>query len=213
MTVTRRQLTLAELGAGTRLLCARDPDLRRVVRLHGAPPLWARRPGFPTLVRIILEQQVSLAAARTMYGRVHERTGGVTAESIAELGVAGLRTLGLTGQKASYCHRLAEQLLAGALDLSVIARGHDDAGRARLLQVRGLGPWSVDIYYLMALRRPDIWPHGDLALAEAVYRVKRLRGRPSHARLAEIAARWAPWRSVAARILWLHYLSSRRPAS
>jgi DNA-3-methyladenine glycosylase II len=204
----RRQMTLVELDRGVRTLRARDADLDAIVRRHGPPPLWGRRPGFPTLVRIILEQQVSLAAARTMYRRLEARLGGVTPAMVSCLGVSGMRALGFTGQKAGYCQALADQLLRGELDLGAIARADDPTGRSRLLSVRGLGPWSVDIYYLMALRRPDIWPHGDLALASAVHRVKRLRERPSYDRLTAMAARWAPWRSVAARILWHHYLSA-----
>lgn len=209
----RRALTRAELARGTRVLCARDPDLAAVVRRHGTPALWGRRPGFSTLVRIILEQQVSLAAARTMYLRLAQHAGVVTPERIAALGIDGMRGLGFTGQKAGYCDALARQLLDGSLDLGTIARAEDAAGRATLLGVRGLGRWSVDIYYLMALRRPDVWPHGDLALAESAYRVKRLRARPDYDRLTTLAEQWAPWRSVAARILWHHYLESRvRPA-
>ena len=208
-----RQLTRATLQVGTGALCARDPDLAGIVRRLGTPPLWGRRPGFPTLVRIILEQQVSLAAARTMYLRLLRRVGHVSPESIATLGVAGMRDLGFTGQKAGYCHQLAIRLCEGRLDLGAVARGPDEAGRQALLAVRGLGPWSVDIYYLMALRRPDVWPHGDLALASAVQSAKGLRRRPDHDRLTRLAAQWAPWRSVAARIFWHHYLSSHRPAA
>ena len=204
-----RQLTHATLRAATRALCARDAALAGIVRRLGTPPLWGRRPGYPTLVRIILEQQVSLAAARTMYARLHHAAGTVTPESVARLGIPGLRQLGLTGQKASYCVELAATLLSGELDLTVVARATGEDGRLRLLEVRGLGPWSVDIYFLMALRRPDVWPHGDLALAEAVFRVKRMRARPGHATLTQFAERWAPWRAVAARILWSHYLSLR----
>jgi DNA-3-methyladenine glycosylase II len=201
-----RQLTHETLRAGTLALCARDADLAGIVGRLGAPPLWGRRPGYPTLVRIILEQQVSLAAARTMYARLHHAAGAVTPAPVARLGVPGLRQLGFTGQKATYCVELAESLLCGELDLGTVARAPGDAGRVRLLQVRGLGPWSVDVYFLMALRRPDVWPHGDLALAEAVYRVKRMRSRPDHPALTRFAERWAPWRAVAARILWSHYL-------
>lgn len=160
-------------------------------------------------MRIILEQQVSLAAARTMFNRLHVAAGGVTPPNVAALGVAGLRALGFTGQKASYCHALAESICSGDLDLGAVARAPDHEGRDRLLAVRGLGRWSVDCYYLVALRRPDIWPHGDLALAEAVRQVKRLRARPDYDRLTRLAEQWAPWRSVAARILWHHYLASR----
>ncbi len=206
---SRRQLTNATLRLGTSELCRQDPDLAAIVRRFGVPPMWARRPGFPTLVRIILEQQVSLAAARTMYQRLVERVGTVSPESVSSLGVTGLRALGFTGQKSAYCHELAGRVLDGTLDLSAVARAPDDLGRRALLDVRGLGPWSVDIYYLMALRRPDVWPHGDLALADAVHRTKRMRARPDYTRLTRLAAQWAPWRSVAARILWHHYLSVR----
>ena len=144
-----------------------------------------------------------------MYLRLAARVGTVSPESVAALGVPGLRALGFTGQKSSYCHELAGRLLDGHLDLGAVARAPDDIGRQALLATRGLGPWSVDIYYLMALRRPDVWPHGDLALADAVHRTKRIRARPDYARLTRFAAQWAPWRSVAARILWHHYLSVR----
>jgi DNA-3-methyladenine glycosylase II len=204
-----RQLTKSTLRRGTRALGAKDPDLAAIVRRLGVPPFWGRRPGFSTLIRIILEQQVSLAAARTMYERLARAAGSVTPDSLIDLGIPGLRTLGFTGQKAAYCVHLAESIRSGRLDLARVARAEGEAGRRMLLQVRGLGPWSVDIYFLMALRRPDVWPHGDLALAEAVHRVKRLPRRPDHATLARLAQRWAPWRSVAARILWQDYLERR----
>lgn len=204
-----RQLTRSAIRLGVCALSATDPDLAGIVRRLGVPPFWGRRPGFPTLVRIILEQQVSLAAARTMYQRLAQRAGAVTPESLIALGVSGLRTLGFTGQKAGYCVGLAASVHSGELDLATVAGADDDTGRRMLRQVRGLGPWSVDIYFLTALRRPDVWPHGDLALADAVHRIKRLRKRPDHDTLTRLARQWAPWRSVAARILWQDYLAVR----
>ena len=204
-----RQLTAASLRSGVDALCDRDADLAAVVDRVGAPPLWGRRPGFPTLIRIVLEQQVSLAAAGTMYERLRRHVGTVTPESIADLGLDGLRQLGLTRQKAAYCHGMADGLLGGRMDLAAIARADDDAGRRALLAVRGLGPWSVDIYYLMALRRPDVWPQGDLALAVGLREVKRLDALPTRDQQHALAAHWRPWRSVAARILWAHYLATR----
>jgi DNA-3-methyladenine glycosylase II len=208
-----RRLTNATLALATEALCAQDEEIAAIVQRFGVPPMWGRRPGFPTLVRIILEQQVSLAAARTMYARLVDRTGDVTPESVASLGIPGLRALGFTGQKSIYCHELARLLIEGHLDLGAVARAPDDVGRRALLAVRGLGPWSVDIYYLMALRRPDVWPHGDLALADAVFRTKRMRARPDYDRLTRLASQWRPWRSVAARIFWHHYLSTRAAAT
>jgi DNA-3-methyladenine glycosylase II len=159
----------------------------------------------------VLEQQVSLASARATYQRLRSHTGSVTPDTVARLGVPGLKRLGFTRQKASYCQELAWRVRSGDLDLQGLARTADGAGRQTLLEVRGLGPWSVDIYYLMALRRPDVWPVGDLALADAVRRVKCLRSRPAPLVLSRLAAEWTPWRSVAARILWHFYLSTPGP--
>jgi DNA-3-methyladenine glycosylase II len=194
---------------GARTLKDRDRDLARILERLGAPPLWARRPGFPTLIRIILEQQVSLAAARSLYLRLLGRLGDMTAESMCAMGETGLREFGLTRQKARYCHGLAVRIVEGGLDLSTVAALPDPAGRSILLSIPGLGPWSVDIYYLMALRRPDVWPEGDLALATALREVKRMHDLPSRENQRAIAARWSPWRSVAARLLWAHYLEAR----
>jgi len=203
-----RSLTHSTLERATRELAARDADLGAIVTALGTPPMWARRPGFTTLIRIILDQQVSLSAGRTMFNRLHTHAGGVTPHTVSAVGADGLRAIGFTRQKASYCHDLAVSIRDGALDLGAIARDADESGMRNLMAVRGLGPWSVDVYYITALRRPDVWPRGDLALATAVHRVKRLRSRPDHDKLARMARRWAPWRSVAVRILWHHYLST-----
>jgi DNA-3-methyladenine glycosylase II len=203
-----RRLTTATLQAGARQLAARDRDLARIVEQHGCPPMWGRPPGFATLVWIILEQQVSIASARTLFRRLRIALGGrVTPAAVAHMGIAGLREFGLTRQKARYCNVLATRLLDGALDLRVVSRSPESQARAILLEVPGIGHWSVDIYFLMALRRPDVWPRGDLALAIAMRDVKRLGELPSREQQVEMAERWSPWRSVAARILWMHYLA------
>lgn len=204
-----RQLTLASLSKGAQYLAGVDSDLAAVLERLGEPPMWGRRPGFSALIRIILEQQVSLAAARTMYRRLTCLLGTMTPEAVYALQVSGLRDFGLTRQKAGYCHGLAARILDGSLDLSSVARGPDDLGRQVLLGVSGLGPWSVDIYYLMALRRPNVWPDGDLALAAALRDVKHLKALPMRDAQQLLASSWTPWRSVAARILWMHYLVAR----
>jgi len=205
-----RALSHSTLAAGARALARRDPDLAGLFRRNGMPPMWARRPGFATLVHIVLEQQVSIVAARTLYQRLRNHLGEMTPQAVAAHGVARLRRFGLTRQKASYCHELALAVQDGKLDLTGVARADDVIGRATLLAMRGLGPWSVDIYYLMALRRPDVWPCGDLALAVALRDVKHLPDRPGNEEQQEISASWAPWRSVAARLLWHYYLGTRR---
>lgn len=209
MTTSIRTLTHESLRHGAQALAARDAQLAEIHDRLGAPPLWGRRPGFATLVRIILEQQVSLLAARTVYRRLHAQLGGMDPQRVVAMREHGLRRFGLTRQKARYCHGLAERVMDGRLDLGAAARGPDEDGRRCLLAVPGLGPWSVDVYYLMALRRPDVWPTGDLALAVALREVKRLRRVPSRDEQQALSAAWAPWRAVAARLLWAHYLDAR----
>ena len=175
----------------------------------GPPPLWARRPGFATLVQIVLEQQVSLASARATFERLRDACGEVSPARFATLTAAQVQSAGVTRQKTSYCLGIARQIVDGTLDLRRLGRADDLEARRRLVEIRGIGPWTADIYLLMALGRPDIWPDGDLALATAAHQVKRLRRRPDTKRLRQLATSWAPWRAVAARILWHHYLSTR----
>lgn len=208
-TITPRRLTPASLRKGARQLAEVDPDLGAVLDRLGEPPMWGREPGFPALIQIILEQQVSLAAARTMYRRLSSHLGAMTLEAVYAIQAKGLREFGLTRQKAGYCFGLAARILDGSLDLSSVANGPDDRGRQILLAVPGLGAWSVDIYYLIALRRPDVWPQGDLALAVVLREVKHLTVLPTRDEQQLLATHWAPWRSVAARILWAHYLAAR----
>ena len=204
-----RRLTPASLSKGARQLADIDPDLGSVLCRLGEPPMWGREPGLPALIQIILEQKVSLTAARTIYRRLTRHLGAVTAESVFAVQVDGLRGLGMTRQKAGYCHGLATRVLDGSLDLTSVAHGPDETGRQVLLGVPGLGPWSADVYYLMALRRPDVWPQGDLALAAALREIKHLNALPTRDEQQLLASAWAPWRSVAARILWAHYLAAR----
>jgi DNA-3-methyladenine glycosylase II len=200
---------MARLSLGISELSARDPDIAAVIERFGPPPLWGRRPGYATLVRIILEQQVSLASAAAAYRRLEEVAGVVTPSAVLETGVARLRRAGLTRQKARYCHAIARSVVDGKLDLRRIGRLSDAEARVALIQAPGVGPWTADIYLLMALRRPDVWPHGDLALAKAVMQVKKLRRFPNYENLGRLARQWSPWRAVAARIAWHYYLSDR----
>ena len=193
-----------------RALAEADADLGEVVARHGSPPLWGREPGFPTLLRIILEQQVSLASARATYERLLTAIPTLTPAALLSLDDAALRTAGFSRQKASYARDLARSLADRTLDLVDLESKSDDDARLELTRLRGIGTWSADIYLLMALRRSDIWPRSDLALATAALEVKRLDGRPAPDELERLAARWRPWRAVAARILWHHYLSTRR---
>jgi len=189
-----------------------DPKLRGIVERHGPPPLWARDPSFPTLVRIILEQQVSLTSAEAAYGRLIGAAGAVTPGAVVAVGEPGLAAAGLTRQKSRYLFELASRVSDGRLDLARVAALPDDDARAELMALPGIGRWTADIYLLMALGRPDIWPIGDIALASASQAAHGLPTRPSQEELAARAEGWRPWRAVAARILWHGYLSGERPA-
>ncbi|RPI07337.1 MAG: DNA-3-methyladenine glycosylase 2 family protein [Zetaproteobacteria bacterium] len=204
-------LTRRSLLRATRELSARDPDLAAVVNAYGPPPLWGREPGFHTLIHIILEQQVSLASAKAAYDRLVAATGQLVPEKFLRLNDAELKAIGFSRQKAGYGRGLAQAILDSRLDLARLGTLEDAHAKAELIAIKGIGPWTADIYLLMVLRRPDAWPVGDLALATAAQRVKRLRVQPTAEKLERIGSAWRPWRAVAARILWHYYLSSRRP--
>ncbi len=191
------------------ILKDRDSDLGAVLAALGPPPLWKRDPGFPTLVQIILEQQVSLSSARAAFNKLLQAVPFLSPEEFLNLDGKILKEIGFSRQKAYYCRQLAESINSGSLNLERLRKMEDDQGRAELIKIKGIGPWTADIYLLMALRRPDIWPSGDLALATAVQRVKGLRERPSTQILETLSLVWKPWRAVAARIFWHHYLSAK----
>ncbi|HZT60211.1 MAG TPA: hypothetical protein VFA21_16505 [Pyrinomonadaceae bacterium] len=204
-----KKLTAASLARGVRALSEADEDLARVVRVCGAPQMWEREPGFPTLVFIILEQQVSLASARAAFERLLAEVSTLTPQTFLTLDDETLRRVGFSRQKTLYCKLAAAEIASGAFDLDALASVDDDAARAALMSLKGVGHWTAEIYLLRALLRPDAWPSGDLALQVAAQEVKGLSARPTAAELDELAERWRPLRAVAARLLWQHYLHKR----
>jgi DNA-3-methyladenine glycosylase II len=197
------------LAVAVNHLAASDPDLARILHLYGMPPLWAREPGFPTLVHIILEQQVSLASAQAAFDRLQAALVTVTPERFLLLSDAELKAIGFSRQKMLYARLLAQAILDRQLDLDALAELPDDEVRVTLKQLKGIGAWTADIYLLMALRRPDIWPQGDLGLLVALQRMKNLALRPTPAEFDLYGAAWRPYRAVAARLLWHFYLSAK----
>ena len=199
-------LTDETLRDAAEILASRDADLARIHDRIGPPPLWDREPGFPTLVHIILEQQVSLASAKAAFDKLSDMVSPLEPEFFLTLNDATLKSIGFSGQKGRYCRELARAIIDGALDLDVLPSLPDNGVRTELEKMTGVGPWTSNIYLLMVLLRPDVWPSGDLALAAAVQDLKGLDHRSQPAELKKIADHWRPWRSVAARILWHHYL-------
>jgi DNA-3-methyladenine glycosylase II len=192
------------------ILKDQDKDLGDVLTTIGPPPLWERDPGFPTLVQIILEQQVSLSSARAAFNRLLQTVPILIPEEFLKLDGKKLRRIGFSRQKAYYCSLLAESIRSGSLNLEGLRKMDDEKARAELIRIKGIGRWTADIYLLMALRRPNVWPIGDLALTAAVQQVKGLETRPSPLELETLSLGWVPWRAVAARIFWHHYLNTRK---
>jgi len=202
-------LTPRSFRAAVERLARDDRSLGAIVERHGVPAFWAREPGFPTLVLLILEQQVSLASARAAYERLERRVGAVEPRAVLGSSDAELRADGFSRQKARYVRVLADAVESGALDLDAVAGLPDDEARVALVALPGIGPWTAEVYLLSALRRPDTWPVGDIALQEGARQALALDTRPSAGELAEIGERWRPHRATAARLLWHLYLAPR----
>ena len=190
-------------------LAKQHPEFAKVVSKHGPPPLWDRPTGFATLLRIILEQQVSLASAKACFDKLCFRVGDLTPESLLKSSDAELKADGFSRQKTSYARHLAEAVLECRIDLDALNHLPDPEVKAELIKLKGIGEWTSDIYLLMALLRPDVMPKGDIALHAAWHKLSGNQ-RPSSDEFLKIAERWQPYRSVAARLLWHFYLSEKR---
>lgn len=190
-------------------LVATDAAMAELVAETGRPPFWQRPAGFASLVLLILEQQVSLASAAAAYGRVRDRIGSMAPAALLATTPEELRADGVSRQKDRYLRALADAVITGELDLDALADRADDAVRAELTALPGIGRWTADVYLLACLRRPDLWPVGDRALQVAVAEALALDDAPTGDELVEIGERWRPHRSTAARLLWHGYLVRR----
>ncbi len=186
-------------------LSRRDTDIARAFAVCGLPETRNRKPGFPGLVRIVIGQQVSAGAARAIAERLDQAVAQITPAAMLRATDARLRKAGLSRAKVAYLKGLARAIETGALDLDAIARQDDDEAMASLRAHKGIGRWSAELYLLFSLRRPDVWPAGDLAVRVALKRLKGLRAVPDEKRMDRIAEPWRPYRSAAALFLWHYY--------
>ena len=193
-----------------RELAKRDEAFAMIISTYGPPPLWEREQGFHTLIHIILEQQVSLASARAAYNRLEKAIDPLNPANFLELTDEELKEIGFSRQKTRYGRELSNAILDGSLDLLGLDKLEDLEAKKQLMGVKGIGPWTADIYLLMALGRPDIWPQGDLALEVALQKLKGFSRRPTVDETSTYSDEWHPWRAVAARLLWHFYLSERK---
>jgi DNA-3-methyladenine glycosylase II len=186
-----------------------DETLARVIDERGPLDLEARRRGRPqdaygALLRAIVGQQLSVAAARTIYGRFTELFGGRTPspEELLEVDPDALRGVGLSRAKANYVRSLAEHVVSGELELERLDELSDELVTAEVTAVKGLGQWTADMFLIFHLGRPDVLPVGDLGVRRAVERLYGLEALPSAAELEALGERWRPYRSLAALYLW-----------
>jgi len=188
-------------------LAATDADLAAIINTYGYPPLWSRPNTFETLVHIILEQQVSLASALSALNKLKERVGELTPARLLLLTDEEMRACYCSRQKITYIKYLAEALLSGHIKLNELEHLPNDAIRAQLITLKGIGHWTIDVYLMFVLQRADIFPIGDLAAVNAMKKVKHLPASTTKDELVIIAAGWQPYRTVATMLLWHFYLS------
>ena len=194
---------------GVEWLTGREPLFAAIVAQFGQPDFVQRKPDFSTLVHFILEQQVSLASAQATFDRLCLAARPLTPTTLLALDDATLREVGFSRQKIRYVRDLAERIATDKLDLQALASLPDEEVRALLMEVTGIGLWTANVYLLMALCRPDVWPSGDLAVLIAWQEQAQQAARPSTDELTTLALAWRPYRTVAAHLLWHAYLAKR----
>ena len=201
----------AELPGLCDKVASLDRDLYSIVEEHGYPPFWDRPNTFESLVWFILEQQVSLASARAALEKLRDRVGAIIPANVLALTDDELRAAYFSRQKAGYARGLASLMVDGNLDLVSLEALPDSAIRDRLVQVKGIGNWTVDVYLILVLHRLDLFPAGDLA---AVNGLRELKGMPRPTPVGQVVAAtrtWAPYRTIGTMLVWHAYLSRRAP--
>ena len=186
-------------------LCAIDPDLAGIEHAAGPLPWRTRQGGFPGLLQAIVGQQISNQAAAAIWRRLAATPDALTPTGMLSLDDDALRAAGLSRPKMAHARALAAAMASGALDTDALPALPDAEAIAHIAAVRGMGPWTAEVYLLFAEQRSDIFPAADIALAGAAAALKSLPRRPNERELRRLAAAWAPHRSLAARLLWHHW--------
>ena len=190
------------------VLALRDIDrdiIGAMLDLCGPVPLRQSEPGFDGLASIIISQQVSVASANAIFARLRAAFSPLSASAVLAAEEASLKACGLSAPKIRTLRALAQAIAQGELDLGGLASHSAETAHAMLIAVKGIGPWTADIFLMFCLGHPDAWPCGDLALQEAARLALKLDARPDAKTLDVIGERWRPHRAVAARILWAYY--------
>ena len=200
--------TSDSIRAAVEALAEREKAFAAVVERHGVPEPRSSEPGAHTLLRTIVGQQVSVAAARSMWAKLQAAYGSPPdLQAILKATDEELRLAGISRQKAGYARSLADLVLSGELDLGSLPEDDEEA-IAHLIKIKGIGRWSAEIYLLFAEGRPDVWPAGDLAVQIEIGRLLGLEDKPTEKQLREFAEAWRPYRGAAAILAWHSYNSA-----
>lgn len=197
--------THEDLEKGVAFLTHREPRFAEIVETCGLPPLRRSISGIEGLLAIITEQQISIHAAASIWARVKERYGPFDLDTLRSSPDEDYAACGLSRPKIGTIRAVLEACKEGELDFQLLQSLSDEDVHTALTAIKGIGPWTAEIYLLSNLGRSDVWPKGDLALQEAAKLLFNMRKRPDVKRMESIARKWRPWRAVAARLLWQHY--------
>jgi DNA-3-methyladenine glycosylase II len=187
-----------------------EPKLKPVIEKFGFPPFWHRNPDFATLILTILEQQVSLASAKSSFNKLVERITIVTPENLLKLTDEELRECYFSRQKATYSKILANEIISGKLILEDLNSQSAEEIRSTLIKIKGIGHWTIDMYLLMSLHFADIFPPGDLATIKAAFELELVLPSASKEEIITFMQRFSPCQSVATYILWHGYIEQRK---
>jgi len=197
-------LTAEQINAGLDVIAAREPAIARALSLAGYPPPRVRARGYITLLRTIVGQQVSVAAANSVWNKLETALGEITPEAVLAADFDTLRACGLSRQKQGYARSLSELVTSGEVMLEHLPEDDEEA-IAQLTRIKGIGRWSAEIYLLFAEGRPDIFPAGDLAVQAGMGRILGLAERPSEKAIREVAEPWRPHRGAVTLLTWHCY--------
>lgn len=206
----RRIDTMDDIAEGLAVLAASDAQLARAIALSGPVPLRRKSPGYAALAEIILSQMVSKASASALWRKLELAAGEISPEAVLALSPEALREAGLSRAKAETLCRVGQAVIAGELDLEQLCRLDGRAAIAAMTAIKGVGPWTAEVYLLFCAGHPDVFPAGDVALQSAAADILGLEARPQPRALYKLAEQWSPWRGVAARLLWAYYAAVMR---
>ena len=205
-------LTERNLRSDLRALARADTHVAAALERFGYPALRRRPPGFETLLRAIVFQQISIHAAGAIWKRIEAAVTPLTAGAYCGVGDHVLRVCGLSRQKLAYARSLAELVASGEVPLEALGAMADEEAIDQLVKIKGVGRWTAEVYLMFALGRRDMWPADDLGLVVGMQRLKSLRKRPDRKRMLKLGEPWRPRRSAAAHLLWHHFHKTQEEA-